>query len=104
MFLRDPPQYGKVRRRDLLSVAQAEHPKRRVALDGKSRDENLAATLSIEQLPGNPVILDEQGWAYCGSAGFLAACVSAATKDFFVPPSASREAKFDIARARLANV
>jgi phosphoribosylaminoimidazole carboxylase PurE protein len=75
-----------------------------VALKGKNYAENEAAALSIEQLPGNPVILGDDKRAFFGSDGFHAACVSAATKDFFVPSSTSKEAQFDIMRAQPATV
>lgn len=68
-----------------------------VALKGKNRTEDDAATLSIEQLPGNPVVLNEDKGAFFGSDGFHAACVSAMTKDFFVPLSVPKEARFDLA-------
>jgi phosphoribosylaminoimidazole-succinocarboxamide synthase len=62
-----------------------------VALRGKSEAEEVTAKFSIEQIPGNPVILDEDQKAYFGSDGFHAACVDAATKEFFVPPAQIKE-------------
>src|SRR3989344_7293252 len=67
-----------------------------VGLEGKNRRENVAAALSIEQLPGNPVVMDEYGKAFLGGDGFLRACQAALSKEFFVPPTKLKEARFDL--------
>ncbi len=55
-----------------------------VALEGKTPKASVAARLSIEELPGNPVLL-QNGNAYFGFEGFAAACRDALTKDFAIP-------------------
>ena len=68
-----------------------------VAFAGKTEEENQAARLSIEQLPGRPVLLDPDGRAYFGPNGFTSACW-AALKNEFLPtnPPASKPALFDL--------
>ncbi len=53
-----------------------------VALAGETPDACEAAIVSIEQIPGQPVELDEKGQAYSGPGGMLAACKAAVTKKF----------------------
>ena len=53
-----------------------------VALSGASSTDDQAARLSIENLPGQPVELDERGRAYFGADGFLAACQAAIWSEF----------------------
>ncbi|MDO8664222.1 MAG: phosphoribosylaminoimidazolesuccinocarboxamide synthase [Candidatus Liptonbacteria bacterium] len=67
-----------------------------VGLKGKNSEENAAATLSIEQIPGNPVVLKENNTAFYGPIGFLDACKAANTKEFFIPPSTPKEAHFNL--------
>jgi hypothetical protein len=38
--------------------------------------------LSIEELPGQPVMLDPEGHAYFGAEGFLEACKAAVYDEF----------------------
>lgn len=52
-----------------------------VALRGKTDDANLAAKLSIVELPGQPVELRSDGEAYFGSQGFLEACQAAVNNE-----------------------
>lgn len=66
-----------------------------VALQGKTDRETTAARLSIEELPGNPVVLMKYGQVYTGIGGFAAACEDACTKEFFIPTAASKEPKFN---------
>ena len=62
-----------------------------VALPGDNEAENSAARLSIEELPGKPVILDNGGSAYFGATtGFGKACEHAVAKEFISLPSASK--------------
>lgn len=53
-----------------------------VAFKGKDWKADLAARLSIENLPGQPVELDENGNAYFGPEGFEAACIAAINNEF----------------------
>jgi len=53
-----------------------------VAFAGKNERENLAAQLSIEQLPGTPVVLRPDGTAYFGAEGFYDACKAAMEHEF----------------------
>lgn len=54
------------------------------ACESKDETANMAAKLSIEQLPGQPVVLDPEGKAYFGEIGFVSAC-QAAVQDEFPP-------------------
>ncbi len=67
-----------------------------VAFDGGTDAANAAARLSIEELPGNPVILAPGGTAYFGSKGFLEACVAATRDEFFVTPTPTKEARHNV--------
>ena len=67
-----------------------------VAFDGGTDEANRAARLSIEQLPGTPVILSSGGTAYFGSEGFLNACGAAIVNEFFVTPTPTKEAKHNV--------
>ncbi len=55
------------------------------ACEGKDEAANMAAKLSIEQLPGQPVVLDKNGQAYFGGPGFNGACAAAVFDEF--PPT-----------------
>ena len=61
-----------------------------VAFKGLTEEDNDAAMLSIECLPGQPVELDQNGHAYWGPDGFTAAC-HAAIKDEFLPKTIARK-------------
>lgn len=63
-----------------------------VALAGNEYGDLAAARLSIQKLPGTPVILRSEGEAYAGAEGFMAACQDAVAKEFFVPNGTSKEA------------
>ena len=62
-----------------------------VALGEPGSEALRAAQLSIEQLPGAPVILDVTGRCYSGAEGLVAALVRIATEG--VPPTVTREGK-----------
>lgn len=53
-----------------------------VAFTGKNFHETMAARLSIEELPGKPVILDSKGQAFSGPDGFASACDLAVNGEF----------------------
>jgi len=53
-----------------------------VAFRGKNWKADMAARLSIENLPGQPVEMDSDGNAYFGPEGFEKACVSAMNDEF----------------------
>lgn len=53
-----------------------------VAFKGKNEKADMAARLSIENLPGQPVEMDKNGNAYFGPEGFEKACVSAVADEF----------------------
>ena len=53
-----------------------------VAFKGKDWKADMAARLSIENLPGQPVEMDENGNAYFGPEGFEKACISAVNDEF----------------------
>ncbi|MDD5341094.1 MAG: phosphoribosylaminoimidazolesuccinocarboxamide synthase [Patescibacteria group bacterium] len=61
-----------------------------VAFEGKNNAETLAAQLSIEKLPGSPVILGPDG-VFTGGEGFMAACKYALESEF--QPEAPKEQK-----------
>jgi phosphoribosylcarboxyaminoimidazole (NCAIR) mutase len=62
-----------------------------VALGSPGSKSLLAAELSIEEIPGQPVILDENGKAYSGQAGLRAILERVAHGE--LPPAAPREEK-----------
>ncbi|MFA6099837.1 MAG: AIR carboxylase family protein [Patescibacteria group bacterium] len=68
-----------------------------VAFKGKTKKDNLAARLSIECLPGQPVHLKPNGKAHYGPKGFADACRSA-LYDEFIPmePPTDKPALFDL--------
>ena len=53
-----------------------------VAFKGKDWKADMAARLSIENLPGQPVEMDKNGCAYFGPEGFESACISAVADEF----------------------
>lgn len=55
-----------------------------VAMKGQNEPANMAAKLSIEELPGQPVELDQKGNAYFGAEGFRQACQVAVEAEFRV--------------------
>lgn len=55
------------------------------ACEGKTDSANMAAKLSMEELPNQPVVLDSNGKAYFGEVGFVAACQAAVSDEF--PPT-----------------
>ena len=68
-----------------------------VAFAGKTEEDNLAARLSIERLPGQPVVLDPDGKAYFGLLGFENACLAALFHEFLPdPPPKNKPTLFDL--------
>lgn len=66
-----------------------------VGLEGDTKDANEAARLSIEQLPGEPVIMPSRH-AYFGRAGFLMACKHAVESEFLVVSRAVKDAQLNL--------
>lgn len=66
-----------------------------VGLEGNTMEADHAARLSIEQLPGNPVIMPGRH-AYFGHAGFLTACVHAIENEFLVMPKMVKDAQLNL--------
>lgn len=66
----------------LCATDQHEIPVIGVAFKSNSEEDNEAARLSIERLPGQPVELGANGKAYFGSEGFLEACLAAIGHEF----------------------
>lgn len=67
-----------------------------VGFEGESEEANKAACSAIEQLPGQPVELDENGRAYFGAKGFLAACHAARDHEFVPKGNALKPAEFNM--------
>jgi phosphoribosylaminoimidazole-succinocarboxamide synthase len=73
-----------------------------VAFSSDNAEDEEAAVLSIERLPGNPVVLNERDQAYLGASGFTEACADAATREFFIPPSSPKPARLCVEVAATA--
>jgi len=71
-----------------------------VALRGKTEKASQAARLSIEELPGNPVVLADGETAYFGAEGFVAACKAAMTVEFLIPQGKWKEPKFNFRKSQ----
>lgn len=67
-----------------------------VAFEGKNHPQTRAAQLSIEQLPGQPVILNSDGNAFTGSDGFRQACELAVETEFLPRHPLTKPAEIDI--------
>jgi phosphoribosylaminoimidazole-succinocarboxamide synthase len=67
-----------------------------VAFKGKDEKADMAARLSIENLPGQPVELSDSGQAYFGSDGFLLACKAADGNEFLPKKIEEKPAKYDV--------
>lgn len=67
-----------------------------VALVSDSSEASVAAKLAIEQLPGQPVELDERGKAYFGTPGMLAAAKAAVEHEFLPRSYESKAAELNI--------
>lgn len=81
----------------LMSLGKGHIPVIGVAFKGKTEHEDLAARLSIEQLPGRPVELDSDGKAYVGAEGFMQACKAALDHEFLPSPSKTvKPAQFNV--------
>ncbi|MDD5437698.1 MAG: phosphoribosylaminoimidazolesuccinocarboxamide synthase [Patescibacteria group bacterium] len=77
----------------LVDEGKSHIPVLGVGFDGKSEEDNLAARLSIERVPGQPVLFDPNGKAYLGRSGFTSACWSALRDEFLpVDPPESKPA------------
>jgi len=70
-----------------------------VALKGTTAESDMAAKLSIEELPGNPVFLSQKQDAYFGPEGFAEACKLAMTSEFFIPEVKQRKPVFNLKRS-----
>ncbi len=80
---------------ELCNFGLKEIPVIGVAFQGKSDTDNLAAQLSIERLPEEPVELDKAGNAYFGSEGFMRACDSAIHDEFLTRGYTHKPAQFN---------
>ncbi|MDD5726081.1 MAG: phosphoribosylaminoimidazolesuccinocarboxamide synthase [Patescibacteria group bacterium] len=81
----------------LVKEGKAQIPVIGVAFTGKTEEDNLAARLSIERLPGQPVLLAPDGKAYFGPLGFENACLAALYHEFLpVDPPTNKPALFDL--------
>lgn len=67
-----------------------------VALSGSDCLDITAARLSIERLPGTPLILKAKDEAYAGPEGFTAACRDATAMEFFVPKQSVKEHRLNL--------
>ncbi len=68
-----------------------------VGFKGKTSAADFAAILSQEELPGQPVTLDEDGKAFFGPEGFKRACRAAIVKEFLAPVAIPKGAIFNLA-------
>ena len=80
----------------LCSLGYSGIPVIGVAFRGNTDNDNLAATLSIENLPGQPVELDQNGKAYFGELGFQDACIAAVEGEFLPKTVEPKPAKIDL--------
>ncbi|MHB8831141.1 MAG: phosphoribosylaminoimidazolesuccinocarboxamide synthase [Patescibacteria group bacterium] len=81
----------------LVKEGKAQIPVIGVAFAGNTEDDYLAARLSIERLPGQPVLLAPDGKAYFGPLGFENACLAALCHEFLpAEPPANKPALFDL--------
>lgn len=87
---------GDIKRR-LCDLGHPEKPVIGVAFENKDTRHTVAAQLSIECLPGQPVELDPDERAYTGPAGFLAACHAAVNNEFLPKRYEKKDAKLDYA-------
>jgi phosphoribosylaminoimidazole-succinocarboxamide synthase len=81
----------------LIKEGKPQIPVIGVAFAGKTQEDDQAARLSIERLPGQSVLLDWKGKAYFGSDGFAQACFTAINNEFLSEPAAKpKPAEFDL--------
>ncbi len=80
----------------LCAFNRARIPVIGVAFEGKTSKQNEAAMLSIEEIPGQPVELNQHGMAYFGSIGFEQACLAAINNEFLTKDIVKKEARFDL--------
>jgi phosphoribosylaminoimidazole-succinocarboxamide synthase len=81
---------------ELCRVGRSDIPVIGVAFKGKTEREDLAAILSIECLPGQPVELDRNGNVYFGHEGFLEACKAAIGHEFMPKSMEPKPARLNI--------
>lgn len=81
---------------ELCALGQVQIPVIGVAFKGKTEQDDLAAKLSIECLPGQPVEMDRDGKAYFGPEGFLKACESAVYDEFLPKKRSDKPAQIHI--------
>ncbi len=81
----------------LVKEGKSQIPVIGVAFAGETEEDNQAARLSIERLPGQPVLLAPDGKAYFGPLGFENACLAALFHEFLpAPPPKNKPALFDL--------
>ncbi|HBD04964.1 TPA: hypothetical protein DCZ32_00735, partial [Candidatus Uhrbacteria bacterium] len=81
----------------LVAAGKGHIPVLGVAFEGKNLEQTLAAALSIEQLPGQSVVLDHNGRAYVGPGGFWQALNDAFENEFSpVSVKSTKPAEFNI--------
>ena len=78
----------------LCEAGQSHIPVIGVAFRGKNWKADMAARLSIENLPGQPVEMDRDGNAYFGPEGFVMACESAVSDEFLPRTIDKKDVKF----------
>jgi phosphoribosylcarboxyaminoimidazole (NCAIR) mutase len=81
---------------ELCALGHVQIPVIGVAFKGKTEQDDQAAKLSIECLPGQPVELDPDGRAYFGPEGFLKACKSAVNDEFLPKTRSNKPAQIHI--------
>lgn len=79
----------------LVKQGKAHVPVIGVACASKDEAANQAARLSMEQLPGQPVVLRPDGTAYFGEEGFRDACTAAMDHEFPPTTFGSKPAQLD---------
>jgi phosphoribosylaminoimidazole-succinocarboxamide synthase len=67
-----------------------------VGLAGDTKNANMAAQLSIQELPGRSVIVTDHGLPYFGKQGFLDACKAAVEQEFLTTPSSPKKAEYNL--------
>jgi phosphoribosylaminoimidazole-succinocarboxamide synthase len=80
----------------LCHYNKAEIPVIGVAMKGEPAEAGVAAKLSIEWLPGQPVELDRHGKAYYGAPGMLEACRAAIDHEFLPRTMETKPAEFNV--------
>ena len=83
----------------LCEAGRSDIPVIGVAFRGKDWKADMAARLSIENLPGQPVEMDKDGNAYFGPEGFVKACESAVNDEFLPKTIDKKDVKFGVWRS-----